>query len=462
MALIFTVDDDPDIRGLIKVLFEDRGHEVVVLENGKQCLDRLDENPAVVFLDVAMPVMDGIETLKTIKNSKSNFPVVMVTGVDDTDSVVKAMKFGAFDYIVKPFDELRLFSVLDKAIEQTSLVGQVRYLQGELSRMQGVSTIVGASPALTDTLEKIQKVGASNAGVLLLGESGTGKELMARAIHENSRFSKGLFVDINCGAIPENLQESELFGHNKGSFTGATETRKGRLELADEGTLFLDEVAEMSLSTQVKLLRYLQEKSFERVGGIKKIFTNTRVIAATNKDLLEKIKDGSFREDLYYRLAVFPVTIPPLRERKEDIPSLAAHFVDMYIKEFEKKIFSITSEAMDALVNYFWPGNVRELGNVIYQSMIMTESGCIDIDSLPDNVKNETPQKTGGANASQCVSSSGDNMASFEESVRQVLQRALELTNGDIPETAKRLKLSRSSLYRMVQKYDLTKPVPKN
>lgn len=462
MALIFTVDDDPDIRELIKVLFEDRGHEVLVLENGKQCLDRLDENPAVVFLDVAMPVMDGIETLKTIKNSKSNLPVVMVTGVDDTDSAVKAMKFGAFDYIVKPFDELRLFSVLDKAIEQTSLVGQVRYLQGELSRMQGVSTIVGASPALTDTLEKIQKVGASNAGVLLLGESGTGKELMARAIHENSRFSKGLFVDINCGAIPENLQESELFGHNKGSFTGATETRKGRLELADEGTLFLDEVAEMSLKTQVKLLRYLQEKSFERVGGVKKIFTSTRVIAATNKDLLEKIKDGSFREDLYYRLAVFPVTIPPLRERKEDIPSLAAHFVDMYIKEFEKKIFSITSEAMDALVNYFWPGNVRELGNVIYQSMIMTESGCIDIDSLPDNVKNETPQKTGGANASQCVSSSGDNMASFEESVRQVLQRALELTNGDIPETAKRLKLSRSSFYRMVQKYDLTKPVPKN
>jgi len=258
------------------------------------------------------------------------------------------------------------------------------------------------------------------------------------------------------------LQESELFGHNKGSFTGATETRKGRLELADEGTLFLDEVAEMSLSTQVKLLRYLQEKSFERVGGIKKIFTNTRVIAATNKDLLEKTKDGSFREDLYYRLAVVPVTIPPLRERKEDIPSLTAHFVDTYKKEFEKKIFSITSEAMDALVNYFWPGNVRELGNVVYQAMIMTESGCVDIDSLPGNVKNETPQKTGGANAFQYTSSEGDSIDPFEESVRQVLQRALELTNGDIPETAKRLKLSRSSFYRMVQKYDLTKPVPKN
>ena len=460
MALIFTVDDDSDIRGLIKVLFEDRGHEVVALENGKQCLDRLDENPSVIFLDVAMPVMGGMEALKTIKNFKSDLPVIMVTGVDDVASAVKSMKFGAFDYIVKPFDELRLFSVLDKAIEQTSLVGQVRYLKGELSRMQGVRTIVGASPALTDTLKKIQKVGASNAGVLLLGESGTGKELMARAIHENSPFSKGLFVDINCGAIPENLQESELFGHNKGSFTGATETRKGRLELADGGTLFLDEVAEMSLRTQVKLLRYLQEKSFERVGGVKKIFTSTRVIAATNKDLNEKIKDGSFREDLYYRLAVFPVTIPPLRERKEDIPSLASHFVDIYKKEFEKKIFSITSEAMNTLVNYFWPGNVRELANVVYQAMIMTESGCVDINSLPSNVKNETCQKTHGENESQCISKE-DSIDPFEESVRQVLQRALELTNGDIPETAKKLKLSRSSFYRMVQKYDLTKPVPK-
>ena len=461
MALIFTVDDDSDIRGLIKVLFEDRGHEVVALENGKQCLDRLDENPSVIFLDVAMPVMGGMEALKIIKNSKSDLPVIMVTAIDDVGSAVKAMKFGAFDYIVKPFDELRLFSVLDKAIEQTSLAGQVRYLQGELSRIQGVRTIVGVSPALTDTLEKIQKVGASNAGVLLLGESGTGKELMARAIHENSSFSKGLFVDINCGAIPENLQESELFGHNKGSFTGATETRKGRLELADGGTLFLDEVAEMSLKTQVKLLRYLQEKSFERVGGVKKIFTSTRVIAATNKDLNEKIKDGSFREDLYYRLAVFPVTIPPLRERKEDIPSLAAHFVDIYKKEFEKKIFSITSEAMNALVNYFWPGNVRELGNVVYQAMIMTESGCVDIDSLPSNVKNERYQKTHGENEFQSTRKE-DSIDPFEESVRQVLQRALELTNGDIPETAKKLKLSRSSFYRMVQKYDLTKPVSKN
>ena len=323
MALIFTVDDDPGVGGLIKVLFEDRGHEVLVFENGKQCLDRLDENPSVVFLDMVMPVMDGMETLKTIKNAKSDLPVIMVTGVDDAGSAVEAMKLGAFDYIVKPFDEPRLFSVLDKAIEQTALIGQVRYLQVELNRAKGIGGIVGTSPALTATLEKILKVGVSNAGVLLLGESGTGKDLMARAIHENSHFSQGLFVDINCGAIPENLQESELFGHTKGSFTGATETRKGRLELADGGTLFLDEVAEMSLNTQVKLLRYLQEKSFERVGGTKKIFTKTRVIAATNKDLDEMVKKGFFREDLYYRLAVFPITIPPLRERKDDISSLA-------------------------------------------------------------------------------------------------------------------------------------------
>ena len=462
MALIFTVDDDPGVGGLIKVLFEDRGHEVLVFENGKQCLDRLDENPSVVFLDMVMPVMDGMETLKTIKNAKSDLPVIMVTGVDDAGSAVEAMKLGAFDYIVKPFDEPRLFSVLDKAIEQTALIGQVRYLQVELNRAKGIGGIVGTSPALTATLEKILKVGVSNAGVLLLGESGTGKDLMARAIHENSHFSQGLFVDINCGAIPENLQESELFGHTKGSFTGATETRKGKLELADGGTLFLDEVAEMSLNTQVKLLRYLQEKSFERVGGTKKIFTKTRVIAATNKDLDEMVKKGSFREDLYYRLAVFPITIPPLRERKDDISSLAIHFVTLYKKEFDKKISSITPEAMNALENYFWPGNVRELGNVIYQAMIMTGTNFIDIDSLPVNVKNKNTQKTSEAVVSQYASSKGDFVEPFDTSVRQVLQRALDLTNGDIPKTAKRLKLSRSSFYRMVQKYDLTKPFSKN
>ena len=462
MALIFTVDDDPGVGGLIKVLFEDRGHEVLVFENGKQCLDRLDENPSVVFLDMVMPVMDGMETLKTIKNTKSDLPVIMVTGVDDAGSAVEAMKLGAFDYIVKPFDEPRLFSVLDKAIEQTALIGQVRYLQVELNRAKGIGGIVGTSPALTATLEKILKVGVSNAGVLLLGESGTGKDLMARAIHENSHFSQGLFVDINCGAIPENLQESELFGHTKGSFTGATETRKGKLELADGGTLFLDEVAEMSLNTQVKLLRYLQEKSFERVGGTKKIFTKTRVIAATNKDLDEMVKKGSFREDLYYRLAVFPITIPPLRERKDDISSLAIHFVTLYKKEFDKEISSITPEAMNALENYFWPGNVRELGNVIYQAMIMTGTNFIDIDSLPVNVKNKNTQKTSEAVVSQYASSKGDFVEPFDTSVRQVLQRALDLTNGDIPKTAKRLKLSRSSFYRMVQKYDLTKPFSKN
>ena len=462
MALIFTVDDDPGVGGLIKVLFEDRGHEVFVFENGKQCLDRLDENPSVVFLDMVMPVMDGMETLKTIKNAKNDLPVIMVTGVDDAGSAVEAMKLGAFDYIVKPFDEPRLFSVLDKAIEQTALIGQVRYLQVELNRAKGIGGIVGTSPALTATLEKILKVGVSNAGVLLLGESGTGKDLMARAIHENSHFSQGLFVDINCGAIPENLQESELFGHTKGSFTGATETRKGKLELADGGTLFLDEVAEMSLNTQVKLLRYLQEKSFERVGGTKKIFTKTRVIAATNKDLDEMVKKGSFREDLYYRLAVFPITIPPLRERKDDVQSLAIHFVTLYKKEFDKEISSITPEAMNALENYFWPGNVRELGNVIYQAMIMTGTNFIDIDSLPVNVKNKNTQKASEAVVSPYASSKGGFVEPFYTSVRQVLQRALDLTNGDIPKTAKRLKLSRSSFYRMVQKYDLTKPFSKN
>lgn len=463
MALIFAVDDDPQVRGLLKVLFEDRGHEVVALEGGKQCLDRLDENPSAIFLDRVMPEMDGMATLEAIKAIQKDLPVIMATSIDDAGSIVEAMKLGAFDYIVKPFDETRLFTILDKALAQNTLVGQVRYLQNELNKVQGISGIIGNSAALTQTLEKIRKVGASNAGVLLLGESGTGKELMARAIHEGSHFSKGLFVDINCGAIPENLQESELFGHRKGAFTGATETRKGRLELADEGTLFLDEVAEMALNTQVKLLRYLQEKSFERVGDGKKITTHTRVIAATNKDLTKNIEEGTFREDLYYRLAVFPVTIPPLRERKEDIPSLARHFIDKYKNEFDKEITSITQDAMDALVDNYWPGNVRQLENVIYRAMIITESGRIDTQSLPDDMKSA---KSGGGKQVQRVSSphiaeNGETILPFEESVKQTLQRALDLSNGDISATAKRLNLTRSSFYRMVQKYSLKKSAKK-
>ena len=463
MALIFAVDDDPQVRGLLKVLFEDRGHEVVALEGGKQCLDRLDENPSAIFLDRVMPEMDGMATLEAIKAIQKDLPVIMATSIDDAESIVEAMKLGAFDYIVKPFDETRLFTILDKALAQNTLVGQVRYLQNELNKVQGISGIIGNSAALTQTLEKIRKVGASNAGVLLLGESGTGKELMARAIHEGSHFSKGLFVDINCGAIPENLQESELFGHRKGAFTGATETRKGRLELADEGTLFLDEVAEMALNTQAKLLRYLQEKSFERVGDGKKITTHTRVIAATNKDLTKNIEEGTFREDLYYRLAVFPVTIPPLRERKEDIPSLARHFIDKYKNEFDKEITSITQDAMDALVDNYWPGNVRQLENVIYRAMIITESGRIDTQSLPDDIKSA---KRGGGKQVQRVSSphiaeNGETILPFEESVKQTLQRALDLSNGDISATAKRLNLTRSSFYRMVQKYSLKKSAKK-
>ena len=296
-----------------------------------------------------------------------------------------------------------------------------------------------------------------------MGESGTGKELMARAIHEESNFSEGLFVDINCGAIPENLQESEFFGHRKGAFTGAIETRKGKLELAHRGTLFLDEVAEMSLNTQVKLLRYLQEKSFERVGEAKTIFTSTRVIAATNKDLKKNVKEGTFREDLYYRLAVFPVTIPPLRERREDIPGLVAHFVEKYKNEFDNEISSVTAEAMEMLTDYYWPGNVRQLENVVYHAMIIAESDCIHLQSLPDDIR--TSRKV-GVEQTQSISGKDINLEHpirpFEESVKQTLQKALNLTNGDIPETAKRLKLSRSSFYRMVQKYGLTKPVNKS
>ena len=457
MALIFTVDDDPQVRGLLKVLFEDRGYEVAALESGEQCLKRLDENPAAVLLDRVMPGMDGLATLKRIRESHKDLPVIMATSVGDAQGVVEAIKLGAFDYIVKPFDETRLFTILDKALEQQALVGQVRHLQAELKRAQGVNGIVGNSNALRQVLEKAGKVGISNAGVLLLGESGTGKELIARAIHENSHFSKGLFVDINCGAIPENLQESELFGHTKGAFTGAVETRKGRLEMADGGTLFLDEVAEMSLNTQTKLLRFLQDKSFERVGNNKKIVIKTRVIAATNQDIKRKVKEGTFREDLYYRLAVFPVTIPPLRERKEDIPVLCVHFLNKYKKEFGKEIRSITPGALNLLRNYSWPGNVRELENTICQAMIITESGKIDVDSLSGEIRRAAGALPSRPLPSPTNSATESAVLSYEESTRRTLQNALDICGGDIPKAATQLQLARSTFYRMVKKYGLKK-----
>ncbi len=449
--LIYIVDDDAPLRRLIKALLEDHGYDSRDFESGNALLEALDDCPSLILLDVMMPGIDGVETLERIKSSHTDLPVIMLTSVDKVETAVEVIKRGAYDYLLKPVDEPRLFTCINKALEQRILLRKVRHLQHEVDRLSGKDGIIGKSNALEETLKKVHQVASSKANVLILGETGTGKELIARAVHRNSSYAKGPFVDINCGAIPETLQESELFGHKKGAFTGATESRSGKLELADGGTLFLDEIAEMSLATQAKLLRFLQEKNFERVGDTQKIKVDTRVICATNKDLKSMIEKGSFREDLYYRIAVFPIEVPPLRKRAEDLPLLCTHFLKKYNDDIGKEVLSVSDEAMQVMQNYSWPGNIRQLENTVYQSMIVTSYDTIDVDCLPEGVCDpSTP-----ANEKENEETNTPSLTPYHDVVRKTLKQALEHTGGNIPGAAKALGISRSTFYRMLKKYQL-------
>lgn len=461
--LLFTVDDDPNQRRILSVLLKTHGYEVMEFEGGEACFEKLDEYPIAVFLDLMMPGIGGMETLKAIKKIRDDLPIIMVTSVDEAETAVQALKLGAFDYIVKPYDEARLVTTLHNALQKNALQHQVRHLQSELKEQHGLKGFIGRSPVMQQIFEKIDRVKDNKASVLIQGESGTGKELVARAIHYNGRFAEGCFVDINCGAIPENLQESELFGHKKGAFTGAEESRTGKVELADGGTLFLDEVGEMSPLLQTKLLRFLQEKTFQRVGENTNISVDTRVIAATNRDLKKAVAKGTFREDLYYRLAVYPIEIPPLRDRKEDIPLLCAHFLKKYEGEFAHKVKSIHPQAMESLFSYSWPGNVRQLENTVYRAMINSKTDCIDKDSLLDAGRNQD----NGANENNTdkehkidrigfdPESAPEKIVPFQEIEKRTLANAIKITNGNIPKAAEQLGISRSTLYRLVKKYGL-------
>lgn len=454
--LIFLVDDDAPLRLLVRTLLEDRGYCIRDFDDGQSFLENLDEKPSLVLLDVMMPGLNGVETLKQVKTLHPEIPVIMLTSVDKVETAVEVIKLGAYDYLLKPIDEPRLFTCIENALKQKNLTQKVRHLQNKVERLEGKDGIIGKSKALAEIMNNVAKVASSNAGVLILGETGTGKEGIARAIHRASNFSTGPFVDINCGAIPETLQESELFGYKKGAFTGATESRPGKLELAEGGTLFLDEVAEMSLATQAKLLRFLQERNFERVGDTRKIEVHTRVIAATNQDIKSLIKNNKFREDLYYRLAVFPIEMPPLRERKEDIPLLCNHFLGKYESELKKQVTSISDEALQCLQDYSWPGNIRQLENTIYRAMITTSYDSIDIDCLSDEILedaivDEKPAFTTEEQNDTPI----DSITPFHDVVKQALEQALKKTEGHIPKAAKALDISRSTFYRMLKKYNL-------
>jgi len=461
--LIFIVDDQPSARKLISRWMGGGDYEVREFADGVTFLEALKDAPDAVCLDIMMPGMDGVEVLKQVRTKAPDLPVIMVTAAESLDIAVEAMKQGAYDYITKPIDRNRLLASLEKAVEKHSMAKEIYKLRKALGQTYSFDTIIGKSDSMKKVYRKIENVLETNINVFISGESGTGKEMVSRAIHFQGIRRDGPFEAVNCGGIPENLQESEFFGHEKGSFTGAVSTRIGKIEKSRRGTLFLDEVGEMSPSLQIKLLRFLQDKTFERVGGSSKKTADVRIISATNKDLEEEVKVGNFREDLYYRLFVYHISLPPLRERKEDIPALAGHFFEKYREETGKDVSVIDPFVMEALLDYDWPGNVRELENVIYRSVVAAEGDKLMLLNMPAAIRRNHGERKGCQYPMPALT--GDDAGEgvifplkvipLPELEKKAMQHALHITNGNLTLAAKKLGIGRATFYRKLDKYNI-------
>jgi two-component system nitrogen regulation response regulator NtrX len=451
MARILVVDDEEGIRRVLHQLFEYEDHEVRSAGGGAEAIGIYQEfHPDVTFLDVKMARMDGLEALTKIREHDPAAVVIMISGHGTIDTAVEATRRGAFDFLEKPLDTDRLLLVLRNALQQQGLVQENARLRGEIeSRHQ----IVGRSFSLRQVLDRVEKVAPTDARVLVTGENGTGKELVARAIHRLSPRADKAFIEVNCAAIPSELIESELFGHMKGSFTGAHEDRAGKFELADGGTLFLDEIGDMSLQAQAKVLRALQEGIVTRVGGAKPITVDVRVLAATNKDLEEEIKGGRFREDLYYRLNVIPLHVPPLRERREDISMLVRHFVESYSREANLRPKPISDDALDRMQRMDWPGNVRELRNTVERLLILASGASITADDVELLVGGKMK---GGALSGDLLGCA--TFAEFKEAAeRAFIVQKLRENDWNVSETARILDMPRSNLYKKIERYELVR-----
>jgi len=444
---ILIADDEKNMRwALIKALGKS-GYESISAENGKEAVDLFKEkNTDLVLLDLKMPEMNGIEALRRIKEYNEKVPVIMITAHGTTEIAVEAMKLGALDYISKPFDIEELKLVISRALEYKDLKEEVNTLSERLKEASG--SVIYKSKVMESVLDMVYRVAQTDATVLILGESGTGKELIANSVHENSNRRNGPLIKINCGALPESLLESELFGHEKGSFTGATGQKMGKFDRAQNGTIFLDEIGEVSQGMQVKLLRVLQEKEFERVGGTITIKADTRIIAATNRDLKRMVEEGKFREDLYYRLNVIPINIPSLRERKEDIPVLVNYFTEKYSLQMGKSKMSISPRALEKLINYEWKGNIRELQNIIERCVILSSKSELDIDILPEEIKTFSKEK-------EELIKLPEEGVSLDEVEKNLILQALERTDYNQTQAAKLLGISRHTLLYRIEKYDL-------
>ncbi len=456
-ATLLVVDDEPQILQVVSGILQDEGFEVLTAPDGETALKRVGEDvPDLVLLDIALPGMDGLEILDRLKRQFPMLPVVMISAYGSVENAVKATRLGAYDFIEKPPHADKILLTVRNALEMARLSEENRRLRQQAAP---VREIIGESEPVRKLREQLRIVAPTNASVLITGENGTGKELVARALHAFSRRSHKSFVEVNCAAIPEELIESELFGHEKGAFTGATTRRRGKFDLAHEGTLFLDEIGDMSLKTQAKILRILEEQRFERVGGGRPIQVDVRVVAATNKNLEEEIARGNFREDLYHRINVIPLHVPPLRERREDIPPLAAHFLKELAVENDVPPKTFSDLALKRLAAMPWPGNVRELKNFVWRLAILSPGSVIDAADLPLALGQEgaAAAPEGGADLESMdpfleVPSFREARALFE---KQFLRRQLAECRGNVALLAEKIGLERSHLYRKLKAYGL-------
>ncbi|WP_243311227.1 sigma-54-dependent transcriptional regulator [Fundidesulfovibrio agrisoli] len=479
MKTLLVIDDEPGHRLMVRAVMEDAGWRVLEAPSAEKGLELLcgsggagaasTERPGVVLLDMRMPGMDGMEALAAIGSCAPGLPVVMLTAYGTVGSAVEAMKRGAYDYLTKPADNEELRAVLERAHEYGRLLGENTELRRKVGEKDAAARLIGSSRGMRNLRELAGQVGPAEATVLILGESGTGKELVAELIHSQSPRRDNALIKVNCAALPDELLESELFGYAKGAFTGAVKDKPGRFQLAHGGTIFLDEVGELPLAVQAKLLRALQERVVEPLGSVRPVPTDVRILAATNRDLRAEVAKGAFREDLYFRLAVLEISIPPLRERLEDLPELVAHLLAKLGERNRKSVRSVSPAFLDLLGRYAWPGNVRELENVLERALILTRSDMLTPETLPPHLLEAAQAHAAPAAprpgiapppiSSQTVSPSGGAQApaSFEEAERAILLGALEANEGHRERTAEALGISRRTLQYKLKKYGLAK-----
>jgi two-component system NtrC family response regulator len=460
MKTILVIDDEPNYRLILSEIAKEEGYEVLTAESAEQAIPTIRETDLdLVITDMRMPGMDGMELLKEVKILNAELPVIMITAFGEVEKAVAAMQAGAFNFLTKPFNNEELLVSIKKAVDHYALVRENLRLRDEVSGRYNFANIIGKDKKMRLIFSLIEKIAPTTASVLISGESGTGKELVVRAIHFNSPRRESPLISLNCAGLPEHLLESELFGHEKGAFTGAVALRKGRFEVADTGTIFLDEIGEMPMNLQAKLLRVLQEKTFERLGSTKPLTVDVRIVAATNKDLKEEISRGNFREDLYYRLNVLNIHLPPLRERIGDLPLLTTHFISKFAKQLDRPDLKISNNALRYLSRMTWEGNVRELENTIERAAILCDDNCIEVTDVQINT--ESISGPGASTSSLAIDHlpAGEKLPKFLDNIEKILlENALTEASGIQAHAAESLGITKSLLQYKMKKYQISKP----